>query len=288
MMIDHFIDIGERQPVIQNIITKVNQHNFNAKVEVNDPVMDLNEEQQVIRKFQRLMLTTKYQRHNYLARKIMNVAAASLKPSLQVTTNQNLKTLPRPSIITCNHFNPIDSLLVRQGLNLKRLGIVIEPTNLKMPGILGYLMNYTDTIPISQSFTYMKKDFQNLVTHNFIRHLPLLIFPEGEMWFNYRKPRPLQRGAYYYAAKNHVPIISCFVAIFDKPTTKDPHAVKYQLMVLKTINIDSSLSVNEASEKYRQIDYQQKIAAYEAAYHKQFNPAFETDDIAGNYSQDNG
>ena len=36
------------------------------------------------------------------------------------------------------------------------------------------------------------------------------------MWYNYRKPRPLKQGAYYYAAKNNVPIISCFTEIIDK------------------------------------------------------------------------
>ena len=38
---------------------------------------------------------------------------------------------------------------------------------------------------------------------------------EQEMWFNYRKPRPPKRGAYYYAAKFNVPIVSFFVEIRD-------------------------------------------------------------------------
>ena len=35
----------------------------------------------------------------------------------------------------------------------------------------------------------------------------ILIYPEEEMWFNYRKPRPPKPGAYHYAAKYNVPII---------------------------------------------------------------------------------
>lgn len=31
----------------------------------------------------------------------------------------------------------------------------------------------------------------------------VIIYPEQEMWSNYCKPRPLQRGAYYYAANTH-------------------------------------------------------------------------------------
>lgn len=283
MMIDHFIDIGERQPVIENIKHNVQQHALTAKVEVNDPVMSLADEQATIHEFEQLLPTWKYRLNNYTARHIMNLAAATLKSNLQVTNQHNLTDFKLPAVITCNHFNPIDSLLVRQGLHFKRMTIVIEPTNLKMPGLLGYLMNYTDTIPISQSFNYMKKDFQQLVAHSFQQKLPLLIFPESEMWFNYRKPRTFQRGAYYYAAKNHVPILPCFIAIFNAPTTKDPHAVKYQLMVLKPIYADPNLSISDASEQMRQLDYQQKVAAYEQAYQKPFTPEFEDTDIAGNY-----
>ncbi|UQS83114.1 lysophospholipid acyltransferase family protein [Bombilactobacillus thymidiniphilus] len=283
MMIDHFVDLGDRQPVIQNIQTNVRDEAWHAKVEINDPIMSLADEQQAISDFEQLLPTVKYRLNNHAARTIMNLAAATLSKSLQVTPNNNLPALKMPAIITSNHFSPIDSLLLRRGLQLRRMAIVIEPTNLKMPGVLGYLMNYTDTIPVSQSFTYMKKDFQSLITHTLHQQLPLLIYPEREMWFNYRKPRPLQRGAYYYAAKNQVPILSCFTAMYDAPTNKDPHAIRYELMVLKPILVDSSLSINAASEKMRQLDYQQKVAAYEQAYHKAFKPEFEAADIAGNY-----
>ena len=43
----------------------------------------------------------------------------------------------------------------------------------------------------------------------------VVVYPEQELWLNYRKPRPLQKDPYYYAAKMNVPIISCFVEIKD-------------------------------------------------------------------------
>jgi len=35
------------------------------------------------------------------------------------------------------------------------------------------------------------------------------------MWWNYRKPKPLKPGAYTFAAKNHVPVLPCFITMKD-------------------------------------------------------------------------
>ena len=43
----------------------------------------------------------------------------------------------------------------------------------------------------------------------------VLIYPEQEMWFNYKKPREFRIGAYHYAAEFGVPIIPCFAEMID-------------------------------------------------------------------------
>lgn len=112
-----------------------------------------------------------------------------------------------------------------------------------------------------------------------------MIYPEQEMWFNYRKPRPVKRGAYYYAAKANVPIISCFTEIIDQPKPEknndEFYQTKYRLHVLPLIWPDSKLSVNENAKMMMEKDYAQKKAAYEAAYQKKLSYDFEPHDIAG-------
>ena len=87
-----------------------------------------------------------------------------------------------------------------------------------------------------------------------------MIYPEQEMWFNYRKPRYLKPGAYYYASKYNVPIISCFIEIIDK----------------------------ENAAWMSERDYSQKKEAYEKAYNKKLDYKFEDDDIAGWIDNEDG
>ncbi|WMJ87240.1 hypothetical protein [Anaerocolumna sp. MB42-C2] len=108
------------------------------------------------------------------------------------------------------------------------------------------------------------------------------------MWFNYRKPRPLKRGAYYYAAANQVPIISCFVEIHDirQKDNEQFYKTEYIMHVLKPIYPDNSKDIRENSLRMMETDYRQKREAYESAYGKKLYYEFGKDDIAGWISKD--
>ena len=43
----------------------------------------------------------------------------------------------------------------------------------------------------------------------------ILIYPEQEMWWNYKKPRPLKIGAFKLAKKAGVPILPAFITMQD-------------------------------------------------------------------------
>ncbi len=59
-----------------------------------------------------------------------------------------------------------------------------------MKGWVGFLMRYTDIIPIcSKDKDYMKKQFNKMICKMLHKKRGILIYPEQEMWFNYRKPR---------------------------------------------------------------------------------------------------
>ena len=154
-----------------------------------------------------------------------------------------------------------------------------------LPGFLRYLMNYVGTIPIVDSPHYIGNDFIKHLHNALDRDNWVLIYPEQEMWWNYRKPRKLQRGAYYFAAKQNVPIISTFVEIQDLPKLEKQdnnfYQTKYIVHVLPVIYPDLNLSEKESSTKMMEQDYKQKVAAYERIYGKKLNYDFSNDDIAG-------
>ena len=111
----------------------------------------------------------------------------------------------------------------------------------------------------------------------------VLIYPEQEMWFNYRRPRPPRKGAYHFAAKLKVPVISCFVEMRDEQEmdTKNFHKVRYTLHILDVLYPDPQKSVRENSAALCEKDYALKKEAYERIYGKPLSYAFEPSDIAG-------
>ena len=126
-------------------------------------------------------------------------------------------------IITSNHFSQLENTVIRHLTNTfgrRKLGIISQTSNFAMTGIIGYIMNYADTIPISTDPRYLARDFLSVLKERLVdKKHAILLYPEQEMWFNYRKPRPPKKGAYYYAAKLNVPVLSCFVEVID--TDKD-------------------------------------------------------------------
>ena len=68
--------------------------------------------------------------------------------------------------------------------------------------------NFVKRLDITDLF---KREFPKIIKDILDGNNLILIYPEQEMWFNYKKPRPLKEGAYNFASQNNVPILSCFV-----------------------------------------------------------------------------
>ena len=199
--------------------------------------------------------------------------------------------LSKGAIITSNHFNPLDTFIIRKLVEKvlkKDLYIVIQDTNLAMPGSLGFLMNYTNVIPVSKSPTYLAGTFKENLRKVLNAGNIVLIYPEEEMWFNYRKIRPLKRGAYQYAAILNVPVISCFTKINDTDIIDNDEFYKttYELNVLGVLYPDKDISPRVNSINMLNEDYAWKRKAYEAIYNKVLEYNFSASDIAG-YLWDN-
>ncbi|MFC6315293.1 lysophospholipid acyltransferase family protein [Lapidilactobacillus achengensis] len=277
---------GNKQAVIDNIEQAVAEGRFNDKVEVDDPQLSPAAENQLLQDYLAALPTSKYHWKNHLGRAFMRLATNWLNRRTEVVDIANLKQISGGGIITSNHFNPLDNTAVRKAVyrgSHARLFVVSQPTNLRMTGLIGFLMNYADILPIGKSMHYMGHTFPGLLQRIFAQNDLVLIYPEQEMWFNYRRPRPLKRGSYYYAARFQVPIISLFVEMQDlgKPDNDEFNQVRYVVHVLPPIYPDPAKSIDENSQAMMAQDHNQKVAAYEQIYGQSIDAPFSAADIVG-------
>lgn len=280
--------IGDnRDKVIENIKCAVQRGEFNVKVELDDPVLNNEERTRLLDNyFHKKRRNFFYAFKNATARNIIRIFSVYFNRSVKIKGMSNIKDIKGGAVVTSNHFSQLDNLIVRRvarKAGKRTLYIISQETNFAMTGIVGFLMNYADTIPLCKSSGYISQCLEPILERMFNKSRFILIYPEQEMWFNYRKPRPLKRGAYVFAAKNNVPVVSCFVEIRDrkKMDTAQFHKVKYIMHVLPPIYPDKDKTVRENSIEMCRIDYEQKKNAYEEAYGKKLDYKFEDSDIAG-------
>ncbi len=278
---------GDKSAVIENIRKNVKEGELNKKAELDDPKISDEEIDRVIGDFEKYQnKKVWYFLKSRPAFAMVNAVWAMHKNVTEFDGLEKLDELKGGAIVTSNHFNPIDSIFARAVLKKKfhkTPYIVVQDTNFAMTGLLGYLFNNLKMIPILKRPNYIIKKFTPRVKELVGAGEFVQIYPEEEMWFNYKKPRPCKRGAYQFAAENNKPIISCFVEIQDLEEMDNDEfsQVKYIIHVLKPIYPDSSLSIRENSIKMAEIDYNQKKEAYEKYYGKALTYDFSYDDIAG-------
>ncbi len=133
---------------------------------------------------------------------------------------ENFKNLNSGAIITCNHFNAFDSFAIQlayeaaEQSNRTFYRVIREGNYTSFPGFYGFLMRHCNTLPLSSNpktlTKFVKATNQLLKEGHFV-----LVYPEQSMWWNYRKPKPLQKGAYVFAVKNNVPVLPCFITMKD-------------------------------------------------------------------------
>ncbi len=278
---------GSKKAVIKNIQKNIQDNELNKKVEINDPQLSVEEINTYIKNFyeNRKHKGTFFWK-NKLGYLCVNLVGLKLNRKIKIEGLEKLKDINDGAIITSNHFNPLDNMCIRKLIKKrykKNMYIVIQETNLAMSGLIGYLMNNLNNLPITKSPNYIIKTFREELQKILDKKNYVLIYPEEEMWFNYRKPRPCKRGAYQFASECQVPIISCFVEIrdLDKEDNEEFNEVEYIVHVLDPIYPNPQKSIRENSQLMAQKDYEQKKAAYEKAYHKKLDYTFSNEDIAG-------
>ena len=277
----------ERLAVIENIKRAVSNETFNVKVENDDPVVTDEQREDIVLNYDIFYHSLSKKIKRILARRIVNNYTNFFNGDTEIVGIDKLRDIKGGAIITCNHFNVMDSTIIRKLMmdlkKEKKLAIVIEESNIFLPGKFNLLTNNCNTIPLSSSRLYMKNKFYPAMEKRLNDGDWILIYPEEEMWFNYKKPRPLKPGAYHFAIKYNVPIISCFIEMREKDEYDDNgfRKIKFILHIMGVINPEENSSNRELKEKLMNEDYKLKVKAFEEAYGKKLNYDFDSWDIAG-------
>ena len=187
---------------------------------------------------------------------------------------ENFTAVEGGRFVTCNHFSVGDNYAVWKALcdhmNGKMLYKVIREGNYtNPPKPFGLFMRHCNTLPLSSQMSTMKK-FMKAIKVLLERGETILIYPEQGMWWNYRKPKPMQDGAFTLAVRNKAPIVPIFITMEDSDHL-DPDGFpvqEYTIHILPAILPDETLPRAEAIQKMKQENYDGWVKIYEEFYGK--------------------
>ena len=177
------------------------------------------------------------------------------------------------AVITCNHFNAMDSFAMELAYEAakqpdrKFYRIIREGNYTNFPGLYGLLMRNCNTLPLSSNKETMKKFVKSVDTLLQDGHF-VLVYPEQSMWWNYRKPKPLKKGAFTFAVKNNVPILPCFITMEDSDVVDDDgfFVQEYTIHIAPPIYPDNQKSAKENIHNMMQSNFAIWKEIYEDTY----------------------
>jgi len=265
--------------VKNNIKEALESGDLNRKVMTGDHVVTMEERRRYILHYDNS------KKHFYnrikarIAGRIVKKLTSEINQNTKIYGLQNLANLPHQgAIITANHFSPVDSTVVRylieKIINPRKFSIVVAESNFFMSGKLGWLLKNVNTMPFTNDLRYLEDNFNPAIADKFQKGHYVLFYPEQEMWPGYTKPRPLKSGAYHYASKYHVPLISTFITM-----KKVGGKIEYAIHVFPLIYPDSNVSLKENKIRMMNEDFANKKACYEYCYQKRLDYHFNDEDL---------
>ena len=275
-----------RLKTIENIRRNVAAGEFNRKAEPGDPQLDAEQLDTLLRANVGSRKRLPYRLRNFAARVIAGVFSRIYNRGTRFEGLEKIRSIKGPAIITSNHFDFLDCTVMhelgRRAWHRHIIGLS-QATNFAMGGFLGFILKYYDMIPVFKQKEFMAEVFEPLMDEAVRDGRFILIYPEQEMWWHYRKPRPPKRGAYLYAAKYGVPLIPCFTEMTELSSIDrfGVRRLRYTVHIGDPVYPDPALSERENSFAMMQADYAFKKAAYERAYGRPLDYSFGGFDIAG-------
>ncbi len=245
----------ERNNIIDSYTSLEREGRFDEDVEADPPTVPLNDERfeylgrGIIKGLKRRLA---YSLATSFVKKLLREKKLIIKDIIGL---ENLKNLNTGAVLTCNHFNPYDSFAIELAYRAARLRgkrfwrVIREGNYTSFGGFYGFLMRNCYTLPLSSSNKIMRKFIK--ASCDLLRSGDLVLFyPEGSLWWNYRKPKPLKEGAYYFATRCDVPILPCFITMQDAPHN-DEHGFpvqEYTIHIGKPIYPKADMSRSECIE----------------------------------------
>lgn len=185
---------------------------------------------------------------------------------------ENFLSVKGGAIITCNHFNPCDNYavyrVIKPYMGKRKLYKVIREGNYtNFPNPIGFFFRNCNTLPLSRNSETMKK-FLEAIKVLLDRGEKILVFPEQEMWWNYRKPRPMKTGAFRFAVSNNVPVIPAFITMQDSTNVgQDGFPIQeYTIHFLSPIYPDKDATKKENINNIMNKNYDMWVDTYEKTY----------------------
>ncbi len=185
---------------------------------------------------------------------------------------ENFTAVKGGKIVTCNHFSISDNYAVwvalRDYMGGKMLYKVIREGNYtNPPKPFGLFMRHCNTLPLSSQKSTMVK-FMRAFSELLKRGETILIYPEQGMWHGYKKPRPMQDGAFSLAVRNRAPVIPIFITMQDSDVLDGDgfFVQEYTLHILPAIYPDEKLSQAQAKQKMKDENYKAWVKVYEETY----------------------
>ena len=186
---------------------------------------------------------------------------------------ENFLAVKGGAIVTSNHFNACDNYAIYKAIKphmprkFKLYKVIREGNYTNSPPPFGFVMRHCNTLPLSSNTETMKK-FLSAVKILLDRGEKILVYPEQGMWWNYRKPRPTQLGAYKMAVSNNVPIIPIFITMEDSEHIgPDGFPVQeYTINFFPAIYPKDELSKKENIEYMKEENYRICKECYENFY----------------------
>lgn len=263
----------ERLRVIENIEKAIAEGDTFRKVELSDPVIGEEDVKRVILPFDNLRRGPIARVKALIARWLAEAMTKKFNKDTEIVGLENALSVKGGAIITANHYGITDStpprILAKACGKGKKFHIIVQQTNVFMKGLFGFLMKNCNTMPVSPSPSYMARNFTPALKRLLSEESFVLIYPEQEMWFNYKRPRPYRDGAFRFASTNGVPIIPTFTEMRECAGEYDENGflrVKHILHIMPPIYPDPKLSHRENTEAMRQREYEARRALYESLY----------------------
>lgn len=185
----------------------------------------------------------------------------------RIVGKKNLKII-KNAVITCNHINKYDGLVIHHAMGRRKLKIMTADFN-NHKGFLGKMMRASGILPFSMKRECVKK-FNEAISHYLSHNTNVLFFPEGSEWWCYEKPRPLMDGAFHYAVTNKKPILPCFIT-FTKNGKVFSNGIQHRhftVHILEPIFPAENLSKRENIKMMKEKNFAAWCQCYENWYGK--------------------